>query len=92
MRLWLRERYGTLSALNRQWGTSFTSWDVVTPDTTNEAIKRTGDNFSSWSDHKEWMDVSFASAIAMGVRAIRSVDPDAHVAIAGAQDAGLGRV
>jgi len=90
MRLWLMERYGTLSALNRQWGTSFTSWDVVTPDTTNEAIKRTGDNFSSWSDHKEWMDVSFASAIDMGVRAIRSVDPDAHVAIAGAQMPGWG--
>jgi hypothetical protein len=90
MRLWLMERYGTLAALNQQWGTSFTSWDLVTPDTTNEAMKRAGDNFSSWADHKEWMDVSFASAIDMGVKAIRSVDPDAFVAIAGAQMPGWG--
>src|SRR5712692_2108977 len=29
MRRWLRERYGTLDALNRQWGTNFSSWDLV---------------------------------------------------------------
>ena len=26
MRAWLAERYGTLAALNRQWGTTFTTW------------------------------------------------------------------
>ena len=90
MRLWLKERYATLSALNRQWGTSFGTWDAVTPDTTREAMKRAGDNFSSWADHKEWMDVSYARALRMGADAIRSVDPDAYVAIAGAQVPGWG--
>jgi hypothetical protein len=90
MRLWLKERYATLSALNRQWGTSFGTWDAVTPDTTREAMKRAGDNFSSWADHKEWMDVSYARAVKMGADAIRSVDPDAYVAIAGAQVPGWG--
>ena len=90
MRIWLMERYGTLSALNQQWGAAFSSWDAVTPDTTNEAMKRGDQNFSSWADHKEWMDVSFANALDMGVRAIRSVDPDAYVAIAGAQMPGWG--
>src|SRR5208337_413919 len=90
MRTWLKERYGTLAALNRQWGTSFETWDVVTPETTREAMKHTDDNFSSWADQKEWMDVSYARALKMGVDAIRSVDADAYVAIAGGQMPGWG--
>ena len=85
MRAWLTERYGTLAALNQQWGTTFTNWDAVTPDTTNEAMKRTDHNFSSWSDFKEWMDVSFARALKTGTDAVHSVDPTAYVAIEGAQ-------
>lgn len=90
MRAWLKERYGTLAALNRQWDSLFDSWDRVVPDTTNEAMKRTDENYSSWSDHKEWMDVSYARAIRMGVDAVRSVDPDAYVGIAGGQMPGWG--
>lgn len=90
MRAWLKERYGTLAALNRQWGTSFETWDVVTPESTREAMKHTDDNFSSWADQKEWMDVSYARALKIGVDAIRSVDTDAYVAIAGGQMPGWG--
>ena len=90
MRIWLKERYPTLAALNRQWGTSFTSWDVVTPQTTREAMRRTDANFSAWSDHKEWMDVVYARALRMGADAIHSVDPTAYVGIAGAQMPGWG--
>ncbi|MCC6265777.1 MAG: beta-galactosidase [Bryobacterales bacterium] len=90
MRLWLKERYGTLDALNRQWGSSFDTWEHVIPNTTREAMARTDNNYSSWSDHKEWMDIAFASAIRMGVDAVRSVDPDAYVGIAGAQMPGWG--
>jgi hypothetical protein len=90
MRRWLKASYGTLAALNEQWGTNFTTWDLVIPMTTNEAMKRTDDNFSSWADFKHWMDVSFARAIKMGVNAVRSVDPDAYVAIEGAQIPGWG--
>ncbi len=90
MRAWLKQRYGTLTALNRQWGTSFTRWEHVTPEPTDEAMKRTGDNFSAWADHKEWMDVSFARALRMGVKAIESVDPEAYVGIGGAQMPGWG--
>lgn len=90
MRRWLKERYGALDALNRQWGTSFTAWERVTPETTNQAMKRTDANFSSWADHKEWMDVAFARALKTGVDAIHSVDPSAYVGIAGAQMPGWG--
>lgn len=90
MREWLKERYGTLAALNRQWGREFTRWEEVMPDTTREAMRREGDNFSAWSDHKEWMDVAFARALKMGADAVRSIDPDAYVAVAGGQMPGWG--
>jgi len=90
MRHWLKERYGTLAALNRQWGTHFAAWDLVIPMTTTEAMKRSDDNFSAWADFKEWMDIAFARAIHGGVEAVRSVDPEAYVAIAGAQLPGWG--
>ncbi|PYV10096.1 MAG: hypothetical protein DMG23_08820 [Acidobacteria bacterium] len=90
MRRWLEERYGTLDALNQEWGTGFGRWELVTPMTTNEAMKRTDDNFSAWADFKEWMDISFARAVRMGVDAVRSVDPDAYVALEGTQLPGWG--
>jgi hypothetical protein len=90
MRAWLKERYGTLAALNAQWGTAFSDWNLVTPETTNEAMKRTDDNFSAWANHKEWMDVSFERALEMGVKAVESVDPEAYVGIGGAQMPGWG--
>ena len=90
MRDWLRQRYGTLAALNHQWGTQFSSWDLATPETTNEAMKRTDGNFSSWADHKEWMDISYARTLRMGVDAVHSVDAKAYVGIAGAQMPGWG--
>src|SRR5207247_10768187 len=58
MRRWLEERYGTLAAHNQQWCTDFTGWDLVTPLTTNEALKRSGDEFSSWGDCTGSRDVS----------------------------------
>jgi hypothetical protein len=90
MRRWLRERYGSLRALNQQWGASFTSWDAVTPPTTDEAMKRPGENFSGWSDFKEWMDIAYAAALKMGADAVRSVDPQAYVGIGGGQMPGWG--
>ena len=90
MRVWLRERYPTLRALNTQWGTNFTNRDAIIPPTTDEAMKQPGDNFSAWSDFKEWMDVAFSRALKMGADAIRSVDPDAYVGIGGGQMPGWG--
>jgi hypothetical protein len=90
MRIWLQDRYGTLAALNSQWGMQFSSWDLVTPETTAEAMKRTDGNFSSWADQKEWMDISYARALKMGVDAVHSVDSRAFVGIAGAQMPGWG--
>jgi len=90
MRRWLRSEYGSLGALNAEWGTHFTDWDLVTPPTTNQAMKDPGDNFSAWADFKEWMDISYANALKMGADAIRESDPSAYVAITGGQMPGWG--
>lgn len=90
MRRWLKDKYGTLAALNRQWETNFSDWNDVTPDTTREAMKRRDGNYSSWADHKEFMDISYADALKMGVDAVHSVDPSAYVGIEGAQMPGWG--
>jgi len=90
MREWLRQRYGTLAGLNQQWGTTFASWDAVTPMTTDEALKRSDDNFSAWGDFKEWMDVCYANGLQVGSDAVHSVDPEAYVGIGGGQMPGWG--
>jgi hypothetical protein len=90
MRDWLRERYGSLAALNQQWGTQFGDWNSVIPMTTDQAMKRTDDNFSAWSDFKGWMDMAYANALKTGTEAIRSVDPEAYVGIGGGQMPGWG--
>ena len=90
MRVWLKERYGTLRALNNEWGTQFATWDLVMPETTTEAMRHSDGNFSAWADHKEWMDIAYARALQMGVEAIHSVDPKAFVGICGAQMPGWG--
>ena len=90
MRPWLKMRYGTLAELNRAWGTNFEAWELVTPDTTNQAMKRADENWTAWADHKEFMDLSYANALKMGSNAVHSVDPDAYVGIGGAQMPGWG--
>lgn len=90
MREWLRARYGDLGALNRQWGTRHTSWDVVMPETTTEAMARGDENYSAWSDFKEWMDEAFARAVRHGRDAVRAADPSALAAIEGTQVPGWG--
>ena len=90
MRDWLRTQYPDLGALNRQWGSRFESWEEVVPDLTDDAMRRTDDNFSAWADFKAWMDVAFAAAVRTGTDAVHRADPAAFSAIEGAQVPGWG--
>jgi hypothetical protein len=74
MREWLRGQYQSLAALNRQWGTTFSHWDEVVPMTTDEALRRSDENFSAWADFKG-MDVAFARAIKNDSDAVHEADP-----------------
>jgi hypothetical protein len=90
MRSWLKQQYGSLVALNREWGTQFSSWSAVVPMTTDAALKRPDENFSAWADFKEWMDVAFARAVRTGTDALHAADPHALSALEGGQIPGWG--
>ncbi len=90
MRRWLEIQYASLGALNQEWGTNFTAWNLVMPATTNQAMKNPSDNFAAWADFKEWMDISYADALKMGADAIREGDPQAYIGIGGGQMPGWG--
>ncbi|MGH7094728.1 MAG: beta-galactosidase [Stellaceae bacterium] len=89
-RVWLKGRYGTRDALNREWVTNFARWRDVMPMTTDEALKRDDGNFAAWADFKAWMDVAFARAVQAGTGAIHAADPQARSALEGAQPPGWG--
>ena len=89
-RRWLRGQYGSLAALNAEWGTSYAAWDAVQPESTRAAMRRTDDNFAAWNDFKAWMDTAFADAVRFGTDAIHRADPVALSAIEGGQMPGWG--
>jgi hypothetical protein len=82
-RTWLREQYGSLEALNREWGSTFSDWGAVLPLTT-EAARREG-RFAPWADHRTYMEVSFARAYRTVREGVREGDPDGHIALSGTQ-------
>src|SRR5260370_10935646 len=90
MREWLGSQYGSLAALNAEWGTTFARWRDVMPETTRQAMQRVDGNFAAWADFKAWMDEAFARALRVGTDAVHEADPSALAAIEGAQMPGWG--
>ena len=82
-RLWLRQQYGTLATLNKEWRTNFADWSSVVPYTTEEARK--SGNFAPWADHRTFMEITFARAYQTARDAAIEGDPDAHIAVSGTQ-------
>lgn len=67
-RQWLKGLYGDINRLNEEWGTGFLAWDEVVPLTTDEIRAREfptrgKENFSSWADHRTFMDIIFAETL-----------------------------
>ena len=54
----LKKQYGTVAALNREWGSAFGSFDEVVPKQREEL--KFPDNLSPWLDHKMFMTKVFA--------------------------------
>ncbi len=92
-RRWLQKQYTTLEALNREWETSFSTWDDVTPLTTFEIKEREQralsgrqpENYAPWADHRAYMDFSFSNALERLRSLVHEGNPKAPVGIAGAQ-------
>ena len=82
-RKWLKQEYGSLDALNKEWRTNFADWTSVVPYTTDEARKTR--NFAPWADHRTFMEITFARAYQTAREAAIEGDPDAHIAVSGTQ-------
>jgi hypothetical protein len=85
MRKWLIEQYGSLEGINREWGTKYPSLEAVVPLSTDEMMKRGDDNFSSWADHRTFMNLTFAAAGRKASETVRSIDPSAIAGFVGCQ-------
>ncbi len=86
LRAWLREAYGSLDRLNRQWGTSFSNWDSVVPDDAPAAQAR--GNYSSWADHRTFMEKTYADTFAFVLNELRKSDPEGILLNSGTQISG----
>lgn len=84
MREWLRKEYGSLEALNAQWGTQFGRWEEVVPDTTEEAQQR--GNYSSWADHRTFMEETYAGNYAYVRDLLHRHDAEGLVLLSGTQE------
>ncbi|MBW7995657.1 MAG: hypothetical protein FVQ81_03590 [Candidatus Glassbacteria bacterium] len=84
MREWLKGEYGTLERLNEQWGAKFTGWEQVVPDDHKEAQAR--GNYSSWADHRTFMERTYAGSYKLILEELRKLDPNAIVLNSGTQE------
>jgi hypothetical protein len=86
MRTWLREVYGSIGQLNKQWGTAFPRWESVVPDDTAEAQKR--GNYASWADHRTFMEITYADTFGFVLSELRKIDPEGILLNSGTQVSG----
>jgi hypothetical protein len=85
MRNWLKNEYGSLEKLNNAWGTAFTTWESVEPDTFLEAKNKK--RYVSWSDHRRFNDLSTLDLMIFAKQNLRKEDPEARTSIMGTYDA-----
>lgn len=71
----VKKDYGTLDKLNASWGTTFASWNDVTPIVLKNALK-TG-NAPRWVDHRRNMDKVWTDLAAFRIAELRKIFPDA---------------
>jgi len=83
MREWLKKQYVTLDALNKQWGTGFSRWEDVVPDDSREARQR--GNYSSWADHRSFMEICWADLFKFVQNTVNEIDPGGLVQLSGTQ-------
>jgi hypothetical protein len=87
-REWLKQQYRSVAELNAEWETAFAKWDDVVPLTTFEIKDRERtrpESFAPWADHRAYMDVTFARAIARMRSILHAKDAETPVAITGVQ-------
>ena len=81
-RAYLRETYGELEGLNREWETSFTKWNDVEPLVYEDAYAK--GNLAPWADHRLFMNRDFTRFHVEVQDEVRTIQPGAFVGEEGA--------
>jgi beta-galactosidase len=82
-RMWLKEKYGTLEALNAAWYRHFERWDQVEPPRASTIL-----SYTDYLDWRAFIDDKLAGDLRTRVEAIRSAD-SAHPITSHAADPAL---
>ena len=82
---WLRQRFGSLEALNRSWETAFETWDQVRPLTQAQFREQGRDpgNLGIWLDFRLFMGEVWADWTRYGLEVVKEIVPDGEVGLAG---------
>ena len=83
-RQWLKEEYGTIATLNREWESSFKDFDSVMPLTTDEA--RQAGRFAPWVDFRRFDAHALTTYFATMRKAMHETDREASLHVSGSQD------
>ena len=83
-RAWLKERYGSLDALNREWKTNHASWDKVVALTREEVKGRA--SFAPWVDHRLFNYWNWSRSFAAARRGLKRCDPAIRLGFSGTQE------
>ena len=86
-RAYLEEVYGSLTALNRSWGTAFAEWDEVglaKPDDLEEAASLAEKNYPRWFDRQAFKSYNYVKYCQQYARAYKKIDPQAKTGFEGA--------
>lgn len=85
-RLFLKQTYGTVTALNASWGTAFTSFDnvdlSVTGDGDEKAALQAG-NYPRWYDRQAFLRWNFIEFAKLQRQVMRRIDPKAAIGFEG---------
>lgn len=95
-RQWIQGRYPSVAALNQEWGTSFASWDAVTPTQAKDVQATLGAkapdygklNLAPFVDYRLFLDTVGPTAFAEFRQTIRAADPGAPVGLCGTESNG----
>lgn len=77
----LKNKYQDISALNREWETSYASFDQVKHLSQKES--KDSKNFPAWFDHRQYMEKMYADIHHFCAQEIKKYDPNAKVGAEG---------
>lgn len=85
-RLFLKEMYGTVAALNTSWGTSFKTFDEVDLSEKGDGDERAAlqaGNYARWYDRQAFLRWNFMEYVKLQRQVMRRIDPQATIGFEG---------